>query len=52
MRPPPVPPLPAWQAGFSFHTESHSFRKTVVLLLSHSGGTFATLACAKHAQAF
>ena len=34
------------QAGFLFHGESHSFRKSVVLLLTHSGGTFATLAVA------
>ena len=40
------------QAGFPFHGESHSFRKSVVLLLTHSGGTFATLACANMLKAF
>ena len=40
------------QAGFLFHGESHSFRKSVVLLLTHSGGTFATLACANMLKAF
>ena len=40
------------QAGFLFHGESHSFWKSVVLLLTHSGGTFATLACANMLKAF
>ena len=35
-------PLP--QEGFPFNASSYSFRNTVVLLISHSGGTFATLA--------
>jgi len=34
-------PIP--QEGFSFSANSYSFRDTIVLLLSHSGGTFATL---------
>ena len=36
-------PLP--QEGFQFNHDSHNFRNSVVLILSHSGGTFASLAC-------
>ena len=31
------------QFGFRFHSRTYNLRNTVVLLISHSGGTFATL---------
>ena len=34
------------QFGFPFNEASHSFHNSVVLLVSHSGGTFSTLAVA------
>lgn len=35
--------FPTPQIGFSFHEQSHDLTESCVLLLSHSGGTFATL---------
>lgn len=37
--------MPMPQAGFRFNMASHNFRQTIVLVLTHSGGTFAPLAC-------
>eukprot|EP00900_Chrysochromulina_parva_P025731 jgi/Chrpa1/7792/Chrysochromulina_OHIO_Genome00022035-RA len=34
-------PIP--QEGFQFHAKAYSFRESIVLLLSHSGGTFPVL---------
>merc|ERR1719473_1730163 len=35
--------FPVPQEGFQFNDRTHSFRNSVVLLISNSGGTFATL---------
>ena len=37
--------LPIPQLGFQFFDGSYSFANSPVLLITHSGGTFATLAC-------
>jgi hypothetical protein len=36
-------PMP--QCGFSFNQQTYSLRDSIVLTLSHSGGTFGSLAC-------
>ena len=36
-------PMP--QLGFSFNQQTYSLRDSVVIVLSHSGGTFGPLAC-------
>ena len=43
-------PIP--QTGFRLHTRSHKLRDTIVLLISHSGGTFATVNCSYLLKAF
>ena len=43
-------PMP--QSGFRFNSRSHNLRNTIVLLVSHSGGTFATLNCSYLLKAF
>ena len=43
-------PIP--QPGFRFNERSHKLRNTIVLLVSHSGGTFATLNCSNLLKAF
>jgi hypothetical protein len=35
-------PIP--QSGFRFHSRTYNLQKTIVLLVSHSGGTFACVA--------
>ena len=37
--------LPIPQPGFPFNAASHDFRNTVVLVLTHSGGTYSPLLC-------
>ena len=37
--------LPIPQPGFPFHEGTHDFRNTIVLVLTHSGGTYAPLLC-------
>lgn len=43
-------PIP--QTNFSFHAGSYNLRNTLCLLVSHSGGTFATLACSNLLKSF
>lgn len=44
--------LPIPQLGFPFSATSHDFRGSVVLVLTHSGGTYAPLLCCSLFQAF
>ena len=44
--------FPVAQTNFAFHAESHNFNNSLCLLVSHSGGTFATLACANLLRSF
>ena len=43
-------PIP--QVNFPFHSGSYDLRQTPCLLISHSGGTFATLACSNLLKSF
>ena len=44
--------FPQPQSGFRFHSRTHNFRDTIVIMISHSGGTFATLNCSNLLKAF
>ena len=37
--------MPIPQIGFRFNSATHNLDQTLVLVLSHSGGTYAPLAC-------
>ncbi len=37
--------MPIPQPGFRFNACTHNFNQTIVLMLSHSGGTYSPLAC-------
>ena len=43
-------PIP--QTNFAFHAGSHNLHNSLCLLISHSGGTFATLACSNLLKSF
>jgi hypothetical protein len=43
-------PIP--QTSFPFHAGSHNLNKSLCLLVSHSGGTFGTLACSNLLKSF
>ena len=43
-------PIP--QFGFKLNNRTHNLRNTIVILISHSGGTFATLNCSYLLKAF
>jgi hypothetical protein len=44
--------MPIPQIGFSFSSESHSFRNSIILVLTHSGGTYAPLLCCSLLKGF
>ena len=44
--------FPQPQSGFRFHARTHNLRDTIVIFISHSGGTFATLNCSNLLKAF
>jgi len=44
--------MPIAQTGFCFSDASHNLRGAIVLVLSHSGGTFAPLACCSLLRGF
>ena len=44
--------FPVPQAGFQFTAQSFNLRKSIVLIITHSGGTFASLNCANLLAAF
>ena len=44
--------MPIPSTGFGFNAGSHSLRDSLVLVLSHSGGTFAPLACCSLLSAY
>jgi len=43
-------PIP--QLGFRLHSKTHNLQNTIIILISHSGGTFATLNCSNLLKAF
>ena len=44
--------FPIAQTNFPFHAGSHNLNQSLCLLVSHSGGTFATLACSNLLRSF